>query len=284
MHLILTSNMFLLLMIFSVELYGKNNNLIIIDSGLVINNNKIGTWKYISEDSTNIKEITFCDSLFFCRNKKRHDYPSYFDVHRSKNYYLNEAYSGVLENNIMVISGLYVRYYPNGKESIRTGYLNGVYHGLFISYFENGNVNFIGIFKNGKKQGSWIEYNKEGIAISVGNYDSDLKMGEWCYYHSNGNMKSKGNYFPNYLTVNLEGSNNSFCVFRDSLGVIVDQKLYADIIRLTKAELQVKQFQEYPFIVNFKTGLWLEWDDKGILIKKSNWDKGKLLKSSDFNR
>jgi antitoxin component YwqK of YwqJK toxin-antitoxin module len=69
--------------------------------------------------------------------------------------------------------GLWVGYFPNGKEQSQSEYLHGELHGITLVKHPNGTIYYTGEFKDGEKVGEWTYRNDDGSVKYVKNYDKD---------------------------------------------------------------------------------------------------------------
>jgi len=58
--------------------------------------------------------------------------------------------------------GDWTEYYPSGKLSLRSKYVDGKINGKFEVWYDNGAIEYSGQYRNDAKEGPWIVYNKDG--------------------------------------------------------------------------------------------------------------------------
>jgi len=159
-------------------------------------------------------------------------------------------------------NGLYYTYYPSANASSKGNVVNDEFDGKLIRNYKSGvRMNVIN-FSNGKLNGEWITYREEPqLRIwTKGDYYENAKIGTWKEYYSNSQIKEEGAFNADLKAVYITDENiNSL------------QTLYPDI--------ELKYYQMAQFPLNFKSGCWKYYSEKGELTKTEYYEKGQLIKT-----
>lgn len=92
------------------------------------------------------------------------------------------------------LEGQKIHYFPNGKISQSSFYVNGSVHDKFKVYYENGSVHSEGVYKYGTLHGPFMIYHLNGQKSCEVNYNNGTKVGIERRYYNNGNIKLECNY------------------------------------------------------------------------------------------
>lgn len=134
---------------------------------------------------------------------------------------------------------------------------------------------------NGNLNGQFYSYLLSGRISILGNYKDNQRNGEWVFYHKNGNIESKGNYYPNIIKIDVDSSYNNIYL-KNNYDSIFESYPFSK----TQMELLLEKYNQiktsffyFPYIINFKDGIWEYFDINENLIRKEIWDKNILLKT-----
>jgi len=137
------------------EIYQANNKLK--ESGLYVNGEKNGIWKY---------------------------YHEYGNVEVEKTYQNGDK-----------LDGPYIKFYENGDTSEYGNYQDGNRFGKWLAIHKNGNLKSEQFFLvDGIRTGNWKEFYEAGGLKSEGEYLNDSLNGIWKWYHPNGQPSSIEEY------------------------------------------------------------------------------------------
>lgn len=128
----------------------------VISEGQMLNQKRIGTWKYYHNNSDKLMMI--------------------------------EHYE------LGVLDGEKLTYYDSGKLAEEVNYRQGEIHGKKLLFSEKGVILEDLTYENGELHGPAKFYNGKGELLSEGNYKRDKHSGIWRYYE-NGKLKEEKNYY-----------------------------------------------------------------------------------------
>jgi antitoxin component YwqK of YwqJK toxin-antitoxin module len=191
--------------------------------------------------------------------------------------------------------GPFEDFYPNERLKSRGFYLNGKRDGdweFFDKY--SGDLLVTGNYKDGIKEGIWKEYLGDNRLHFQESYmDGKILDGSWESYHYNGKIKSKGQYYKGKKhglwesfyengTLKISGSfkNGSRDGFfqRYNNGKLFERYLFystGDIeyeVFHTSQKIKIKE--KGTFRDSEKHGIWVEYDENGVLIRKREFNRG----------
>ncbi len=133
----------------------------------------------------------------------------------------NPIRSVLQENEIGLLQGQSVLYYPggsvqgisyykdnflhgpstyydtNGRLSSRSWYINGLKQGKEWKYYSSGGLHSLTRYRDGAYQGVQEFFYPDGSRKSILNYSNGLLNGEAIYFHLNGQIKRKQNFVDN---------------------------------------------------------------------------------------
>jgi antitoxin component YwqK of YwqJK toxin-antitoxin module len=191
--------------------------------------------------------------------------------------------------------GPFEDFYPNERLKLRGFYLNGKRDGDWEFFDERGDLLVTGEYKNGKKEGIWKEYHDDGkeLHFQESYMDGKILDGSWESYHDNGKIKPKGYYykgkkhglwesFDENGTLDISGSfkNGSRDGFfqRYYNGKVFERYLFYSPVDVEyecfhkSQEIKIKH--KGSFRNSEYDGIWVEYDENGVLIKKREFNKG----------
>jgi len=91
--------------------------------------------------------------------------------------------------------GVWVGYYPSGKQKNQITFENGRPKGPYTTYYENGQIEEQGTWSLNKNQGSFKRYYENGQVQQDFKFDATGKRnGPQKYYHENGQLMIEGNW------------------------------------------------------------------------------------------
>lgn len=129
------------------------------DSGLVVHNRMVGSWRLWNDKGT-LLAIS--------------DYPNPDSI--------TSTYTTVLTPT------------PKGAPVIDYKPPVGVRQGLSISFYENGKIMDSGFYAANKRTGLWKRYYDSGQVESIGTYVLDQQEGNWQYFRRDGTLSTKEVY------------------------------------------------------------------------------------------
>ena len=118
-------------------------------SGRYHNQNKIGEWKFYSEDKS---EAVICVETYENNNK----------IGISKKYHLNGNIAEEITYVGNIKHGPWKQYYTTGITCIRSTYINGKLNGKFETFHTTGTREITGNYKNDVRTGDWQFYAEDG--------------------------------------------------------------------------------------------------------------------------
>jgi antitoxin component YwqK of YwqJK toxin-antitoxin module len=147
---------------------------------------KQGLWKYYTDESIILLEITFQNDVKHGPLIRHHS--SNGVITEESNYFNGKR------------DGEYKRYTFNGLLTTEGFYSMGRKNGLWMTYFAvNGEKKTEGSYANGKKIGLWRYYSSKGKLKSEGEYKEGLMEGEWKYYDNDGTPLEQKKYMKGTL-------------------------------------------------------------------------------------
>jgi antitoxin component YwqK of YwqJK toxin-antitoxin module len=193
--------------------------------------------------------------------------------------------------------GQFEENYPNGRLKLTGNYLNGERDGEWEFFNDiNGDLLVTGEYKNGKKEGVWKEYHlwEKKLHFQECYKDGKILDGSWeSYHYSNGRIKSKGYYYKGrkhglwesfdengFLKTSGNFKNGSRDGFfqRYYNGKVFERYLFYSPVDVEyecfhkSQEIKIKH--KGSFRNSEKHGIWVEYDENGVLIKKREFNKG----------
>ncbi|MFN6037583.1 MAG: hypothetical protein ACK452_03875 [Bacteroidota bacterium] len=153
--------------------------------------------------------------------------------------------------------GYWKNYYSSGSiknEGLRKNFL---LDSIWKFYFENGKLNKTINYVNGKKDGYIINYDTAGRVTGKEKYMNDIRSGNSYTYHNNGRVK----YLIPYLNGKIDGDIIEFSEDSLLLGITSYKAGFID-----KSE----KFNRKDNLGR-KQGKWKEFNDKGLLIRESDY-------------
>ena len=178
-------------------------------------------------------------------------------------FYLKQYANVIVQSDYSLISdGDYISYYPNGVQYERGFNINGVREGAWMVWYSNGQLGNKLNFKHGKLDSLFVTFFENGQVMFIGNYKEDARTGLWKEYFENGKLKSEGCYcediHPVYVTHdNVDSLKNEY-------PNLIDNIIFLD------------------YTLDFKSGQWKYYNEKGMLIREEYYEKGKLIKTKEY--
>ena len=248
------------------------------ESGIYENGVKEGSWKgwfkngqkkYVLQYQDDLKHGLYTEWGEFGRLTKDIEYDNGIPLSEYLVTYDGEGYTEINRRN-GELSGSWIKWYSNGKKCEEGVYKYGKKGGLWTGWFKNENKKYQTKYIDGEIDGLYTEFDNKGRLIKNINYDngkilSEYHMlrdnsgsiefhkkdgvldGKWTRWYINGNIAEKGNY------KNGNGLWEGWYVSN------------------------AKQFNcEYEN--GDKVGTFQEWDVRGELIKKIDYNRGKRIR------
>ena len=220
------------------------------------------TINYLANNEALVKYFSDEDLVWGVDQDAMRMYPSY-RIENNK-FYLSKYHNAKYDpqNYEVVFDGLTHYYYPTTGTIMVGHFKNGKMDGEWKSRYPSGYIMNRKNFKNGILDGIWITYYEEPNKQKwiEGQYQQNAKKGIWKEYYPNGQLKQEGAFNIDLEAVHITDKNI------DSL-----QILYPD------TELQYYQSAKFP--LNFKSGCWKYYSEKGELAKTEYYEKGQLVKT-----
>ncbi len=88
-------------------------------------------------------------------------------------------------------NGLWLTWYPSGKQRGRGTLDKEARLGTWTMWYENGNKRSETVYQKGEKNGPWSSWDEQGQLTESGNYLNDMKHGVWVTYGEQGNVETK---------------------------------------------------------------------------------------------
>lgn len=244
-------------------------------SGKIYKGKRIGTWHQYNQNKDILKEIMYFDNnTFEC--KKYH--ANFSKITGEASQYVSSIYSGYIDSAGNEIShGSYTTFYPSGKKMAESNYLNGKINGQYITFDKNEDTIMNCLYKNGMLNGYYKEYFQKSKVKISGEYSKGKKNGLWIEFYNNGTTKEKGNYLPVFYTLQYKDFIQFRFIVFDQNNKIIDTLNYTSQIKETINWLKQVTGVKMPYKMHLKEGIWKYWNEKGVLIKKEKYKKGKLI-------
>lgn len=96
------------------------------------------------------------------------------------------------ERGAGIMHGPFLRYYPNGKRSIKGAYDNNLPDGDWIWWHENEKEASKGKYNHGKQVGAWTWWHPNGNRAEEGDFLQGRKAGQWILWYETGAKKEDG--------------------------------------------------------------------------------------------
>ena len=216
------------------------------------NGKKQGVWKFFYEDGITKEEC------FYVNGKKNGYFKEYSQEGVLKNItkYLNDE----IQYDVPELAKYELRtdYYPDGSVKVVGSYKDGVSEGVRREYGKDGKIEKGYMFEKGKitgegivdekglRQGFWKEYYDNEKLKPEGYYTGNIKTGDWKFYTENEKIKQTGHF-------NKSGFQTG------------EWKWFYEDGKIQKTE---------NFNNGVLEGIMEEYDEKGVLTAKGNYEEG----------
>lgn len=196
----------------------------------------------------------------------------------------NGAEKGYLDSDGLQ-TGLWQRFYSNGKISEDQNYIKGKKHGVGTVYFNNGQISDVKNYKEGEYNGKLIRYYENGVKRFEGKWKNGKRVGIHNDYYENGTISQIEKFDkPDYVCflrsydkdgrlykvkdINKKGNGNSEVTTSD--GTVVAKEIYKDFHLITEKRFYdsgiIKDEDQYGY-ESGKNRSWLQkkYDETGKL-------------------
>ncbi len=158
------------------------------------------------------------------------------------------------EYNAGIQVGKEQQWYATGDKKLIINYLNGQAEGICTEWHKNGTKKSEGLFVNGKEEGTHQWWYDNGQQDQIANYTNGLQEGTVKHWFKSGQKK----LFTNYVNGKKEGTTKEWF----ANGIPKMEKNYrADV----------------------EDGITQIWSKKGLLIRKTIYDKGKIIEDYNYS-
>ncbi|MBN2165662.1 MAG: toxin-antitoxin system YwqK family antitoxin [Marinilabiliaceae bacterium] len=176
--------------------------------------------------------------------------------------------------------GLWISYFPNGKEKHRITFKNGIASGLAVFYYENGKMWEQGIWEIDHWVGKYQFFYPSGQIAYDWNYNKAGKRnGVQKYYHENGNVKYSGSW--------ENGKTSGTLKIFSELGELSGERIYKEgkfekTISYGNVNDETDPVDRVSSVRFTGTGNHTVYDLSGKIEKKGYFIKGKLMKGEQY--
>ncbi len=189
-----------------------------------------------------------------------------------------KVYEGRFRDGIPV--GTFTYYYPNGKIKTVNVMSDNGRKARSVSYFPGGGKMAMGNYVNEKRDSIWQFFSEyDSKLLSEENYRNGEKNGFSIVYYGGDGIAEKSNWKDG----KMDGKWQQF--YTD--GKIKIQGNYKDGLR----DGQVKTFfdsgqvmMDGQYSQGDPSGTWFYYNEKGEMLKKEYYEKGKLIKTEEIKK
>ncbi len=175
--------------------------------------------------------------------------------------------------------------FPNGNKASEGCLINGQPEGIWTAYHANGQVKSKGNRQDFQLEGTWEFFDSTGVKLRSVEYAAGAKSGWERMYRLDRTLKAEQHFQSNKRegwTYEYDGSGQrrKAIPFRSDLEDGKGKEYAADgrtiaLLEYDKGYLRnVEKINRYD-LQGEKTGMWMEWNDNGILMEQGPWQTGK---------
>ncbi|NTW26043.1 MAG: toxin-antitoxin system YwqK family antitoxin, partial [Lentimicrobium sp.] len=168
-------------------------------------------------------------------------------------------------------SGQFVYYDTTGSVKAQTDFTENGTKAFTITFYRSGVKMSEGLYINEKRDGSWKFYNEEGVLISEEVYNNGVAEGTWKTYYANKAILEEMNYHNGVK----EGVWKQY-FFDGPVKINATYKNGKLEGLATFYHPNGRVMVSGPYVNNFKDGVWMHIDDKGVAEKREVWSNGFL--------
>jgi len=245
---------------------------------------EVGLWTYWYEDGTKISEelrdepnLTKYINCWtgkgeqICKNGNGFFYETWTDF---------IADSSVYTIKDSIKQGHYISYLPykKGYRKVAEGtFINGLRQGEVTYYYETGEVVCIQTYLDNKENGLYKGYYKNGMIEEQGIEKENRRDSVWSFFNSKGTLTKKVTYKNYETTYAVEFYSNGVVKAEGGFAKVKapTEKNKKTVSKIHKGRTSTKRSGS----ITVKNGTWIYYDNKGKIIKKENYIKGKLVQN-----
>lgn len=190
-------------------------------------------------------------------------------------------YTYYLKDGGKIKHGERIIYFRNGKIEYITIFKDDAAHGIAKSYFQSGKIRRKHKLNRGESIKS-IKYFENGNIKWIEKYNSNSIIRFRKTYYENGKLKSKGHYCTDYFIIrhrDLKNGDHNLAAFTKD-NILIEKENHSYQMQQTIKNFYTDNDDDdvyFPHKAYLKDKTWKYWDEKGKLIRKEIYNKGKLL-------
>ncbi len=188
---------------------------------------------------------------------------TYYDIENKE---LRESFT-VRPDSPAIREGVYMLYGKDGKPVEKRNYRHNQIQDTLIKYYPSGKVSEKTLFVNGQQNGERRVYFESGALMIVEHYAEDQFEGPYASFYENGQQKEEGMYVKNVMDGKWKyyydtGEVKEVVTFANN----EENGEYQSFYKSGK----VKAAGAYSH--GIKSGSWKSYDEEGKMISEENFD------------